>query len=290
VYDDPSAEPTPHRSIGSDDREAPWSAAPTRPIADDVAHPTGPQVCPFLVAVDDADRVGLALDRPDPVNRCAALAEPVPQSLRQQELVCLTSGHVNCPRYLRGSMGAAEPPVRVKGEVSVRVTPATAGALVVFALAFVLSLGFVVANGGLVLSAAATPAPSGGVLGEVETAPPSVEPTAIPTPEPTPTPIATPSPTPSASPTSSPTPSPTPSATPSQTAEPTKVPTSGRYALLDPCPNKSNCWLYRIRSGDNLYSIANYFGVPLSTVRAWNPWVQDGLIIGRELRIPTPTR
>ncbi len=181
MYDDPSAEPTPHRSIGSDDREAPWSAAPTRPIADDVTHPTSSGVCPFLVAVDDADRVEPALDRPDPVNRCAAMAEPVPQSLRQQELVCLTSGHVNCPRYLRGSMGAAEPPVRVKGEVSVRVTPATAGALVVFAMAFVLSLGFVVANGGLVLSAAATPAPSGGVLGEVETAPPSTEPTAIPT-------------------------------------------------------------------------------------------------------------
>ena len=172
MYDDPSAEPTPNRSIGSDDREAPWSAAPARPIAADVAHPTSSGVCPFLVAVDDADRVEPALDRPDPVNRCAAMQEPVPQSLRQQELVCLTSGHVNCPRYLRGSMGAAEPPVRVKGEVSVRVTPATAGALVVFALAFVLSLGFVVANGGLVLSAAApTAGPSGGVLGEVETAP-----------------------------------------------------------------------------------------------------------------------
>ena len=25
-------------------------------------------------------------------------------------------------------------------------------------------------------------------------------------------------------------------------------------------------------------------------VRAWNPWVQDGLVIGRKLRIPTPTR
>ena len=40
---------------------------------------------------------------PDAVNRCAALGESVPQSLRQQELVCLTSAHVNCPRYLRGT-------------------------------------------------------------------------------------------------------------------------------------------------------------------------------------------
>ena len=43
--------------------------------------------------------------RPTPANRCAALREAVPQSLRQQELVCLTTGHVNCPRYLRGALG-----------------------------------------------------------------------------------------------------------------------------------------------------------------------------------------
>jgi hypothetical protein len=30
--------------------------------------------------------------------------------------------------------------------------------------------------------------------------------------------------------------------------------------------------------------------VSFTTVKAWNPWVQDGLRVGRGLRIPTPTR
>jgi LysM repeat protein len=45
-----------------------------------------------------------------------------------------------------------------------------------------------------------------------------------------------------------------------------------------------------IRSGDNLYSIANYFGVSQTRVEAMNPWVSNGLVVGRSLRIPTPTR
>jgi len=47
-----------------------------------------------------------------------------------------------------------------------------------------------------------------------------------------------------------------------------------------------------IRSGDNLSSIANWFGVPLQTVLALNPWVGKGQIIrpGQKLILPTPTR
>ena len=49
-----------------------------------------------------------------PIRRTAAQpSEPVPQSLRQQELVCLTSGHVNCPRYMRGAMTSTKPLDRV---------------------------------------------------------------------------------------------------------------------------------------------------------------------------------
>jgi hypothetical protein len=67
-----------------------------------------PEICPFLRAVDDADRLVAPVETPDPANRCAALRDAVPQSLRQQELVCLSSGHVNCPRYLRGALVIAE--------------------------------------------------------------------------------------------------------------------------------------------------------------------------------------
>ncbi|MFL5676953.1 MAG: LysM peptidoglycan-binding domain-containing protein [Chloroflexota bacterium] len=60
--------------------------------------------------------------------------------------------------------------------------------------------------------------------------------------------------------------------------------------LLSSCSDTPRCYVYRIRSGDNLYSIANYFGVPLSTVKAMNAWTASGLKVGRELRVPPPTR
>jgi LysM domain-containing protein len=297
VHDDPASDPTTHGV--SDPRPVdPTIESSTRwPIehVELTPDPSDPATtCPFLRAVDDADRLLLPILSPDAVNRCASTGEPVPQSLRQQELVCLTSGHVNCPRFQRGIIAAPAPhetPVRLHLDRSVHVTPATAGAIAVFLVAFAISLGFMVANGGLVLTAAATPSPTEAVLGAVETTPPpTLAPTAVPTPEVTPAPSPSPSPDPTATP--APTPTATPLATPSpaSTPRPTARPTSGRYALLEPCPNQSGCWIYVIRSGDNLYSIARYFGVPLATVKAWNPWTANGLKVGRELRIPPPTR
>jgi hypothetical protein len=114
----------------------------------------------------------------------------------------------------------------------------------------------------------------------------------LPTPEPTA--VATPAPTPTITPSPSPTPLLTPAATPSPTPEPTPKatprPTSNRFALLKPCPGTSGCYIYIVRRGDNLFSIAKYFGVPLKTVQAMNPWTKSGLVAGHELRIPTPTR
>ena len=107
-----------------------------------------------------ATRLGLPFEVPDPANRCAALSEPVPQSLRQQELVCLTSGHVNCPRYMRGAMIAAKPLERVPAARI--VTPAIAGSALALVGAFVLSVAFVVANGGLALTAASRRSDRGG--------------------------------------------------------------------------------------------------------------------------------
>ena len=246
------------------------------PIAADGA--TTPLVCPFLRAIDDDDALGAPIEAPDPVNRCTALGEAVPQSLRQQELVCLTSGHVSCPRYLRGSYVPTEPVKAVLG--SRTLTPAIAAALVVLALAFLGSLAFVVANDGLALSAAASPPGTGGVLGDVATPSPTAVPTVTPTPTPTPSPSPSPSPTPTASP--------IPTATPTPTPIPT--PRSDRYKLLKPCPDAPNCYLYVVRSGDNLSSIATYFGIPFNTVQAMNPWTKRGLQVGRALRLPPPTR
>jgi hypothetical protein len=294
VYNDPAAGESPRGPIRPDDGAAPGPATAV-PATSHAERVSDPRVCPFLRVVDDGDALGPPIEVPDPANRCAALREPVPQSLRQQELVCLSSGHVNCPRYLRGSLDVPPTrPVRTpRAAPSINISPATAGALAIFTVAFLLSVGFVLANGGVVLTAVApTPALSGGVLGAIETAPPTPAPTPGPTLEPT----ATPAPTPTVAPTVTPEPTatPLPSATPEPSAPPTVAPTakpaSGRYALLTACPDRSGCWIYHVRSGDNLYSIANYFGVSLKTVQAWNPWTQNGLKTGRELRIPTPTR
>jgi hypothetical protein len=242
-----------------------------------------PSVCPFLRAAVDGD-LSAPIEAPDPANRCAALREVVPQSRRQQELVCLTTGHVNCPRYLRGSAvaPAAARPVIHSGT---SLSPAVIASLLVVVLAFSASVAFVVGRGGIALEAAvpdASASPS-----SVAAASPSVAPTAAGSNEPsaTPTPAISPTPEPTAEATPSPAPSPSP--TPTVTPRPTSV----RYELLTACPNTPRCWIYRVRSGDNLSSIANYFGVSLDSIYDRNPWLRDtGLRQGQELRLPPPTR
>jgi LysM repeat protein len=49
--------------------------------------------------------------------------------------------------------------------------------------------------------------------------------------------------------------------------------------------------VYTVRSGDNVVSIARYFGVPLDTVYDLNPWLRGtGLRAGQKLILPPPTR
>ena len=67
---------------------------------------------------------------------------------------------------------------------------------------------------------------------------------------------------------------------------------SDRYKLLDPCPSQPNCWIYTVRSGDNLYSIAHYFGIPMSVIYDWNPRYANGARLrdGDQIRMPPPRR
>jgi LysM domain len=251
-----------------------------------------PDICPFLRAADQGS-LTVPIERADPANRCAALAEAVPQSLRQQELVCLTTGHINCPRYLRGAAVMTETPTPVVREGRA-MSPAMLGSLVVLVMALSASVAFVLARGGAlsigptgspVASAPVASAPVAVVSPSVASLAPAASPSVIaqatPTPAPTPTPTAAPTPSPS--------PKPTPDPTPRRTARPS--PSSDRYQLLRACPGTPRCYIYRVRSGDNLFSIAHYFGVSMDSLYARNPWLRNsGLRAGQQLRMPPPTR
>ncbi|MHB8892554.1 MAG: LysM peptidoglycan-binding domain-containing protein [Candidatus Limnocylindrales bacterium] len=268
------------------------------PVMDDAARWPDPSVCPFFRR--EADGILAApLGEPDEANRCAAIGAPRPQSIRQQELVCLRPAHVDCPRYQRGTLVVAGPPTPRR---PIAVPRATLAALLVLVLSAGISFGFVLQRGGIdlpvvegratptALAAVATPTP---VATGAITAAPSTAPTLAPTPSPSPEPTPSPTPAPTPSPTSAPTPTPPPSIAPTQapTKKPTATPSSDRYRLLKPCPDRKGCWIYTVRSGDNLYSIANYFGHSLSTIYAWNPkYPETRLRVGDPIRMPPPTR
>jgi hypothetical protein len=181
------------------------------------------------------------------------------------------------------------------------LTPATLAALVILVLSALASFAFVLARGGLTLptsptrAAVALPSPS------VAAAEQSPEPIASagrsaassessPTAEPTLSPVHLPSPSARASaiPAAS---ASVPSTRPRPTSAPEPTGRSARYALLAACPGTSDCWIYTIRPGDNVYSIARYFGHSLETVYRLNPWTRTArLHRGDELFLPSPTR
>ncbi len=246
-----------------------------------------PNVCPFLRASLGGD-LAAPIERADPANRCAALAEAVPQSLRQQELVCLTTGHINCPRYLRGAAVMTETPTPVVRQGRA-MSPAMLGSLVVLVMALSASVAFVLARGGA-LSIGPTGSPGASApVAVVSPSPASLAPAASPSElaEATPTAAPTPSPSPTPEPTANPTPTPEP--TPKRTPRPS--PSSDRYQLLRACTNTTRCFIYTVRPGDNLFSIAHYFGVSTNSLYARNPWLRNsGLRAGQQLRMPPPTR
>jgi LysM repeat protein len=254
------------------DPATPFQAAAEAPLADDR------QVCPFLAAEGPNGSRLAAIGRPDPANQCMALGEAQSQSDRQQALVCLTASHVNCPRYLRGVLLAGTPPPKPARQP---ISAAVVGSALVLAAALAASFGFLIVRGGFDVPIAS---PGGSQL--AISRPPSATPVSTIAPSPSPSASPSPSPTPSASPT----PGPTPSPTVAPTRRPTPAPTSDRYAVLTRCPSTPNCWIYIIRAGDNLQSIANWFGVSLDKIRAMNPGLTTPIQPGDRLRIPTPTR
>jgi hypothetical protein len=252
------------------------------------ARPASPdaRICPFLRGLGD-DGVEVAPVRwPDSSNRCTALGDLAPQSLRQQEYACLASSHLNCPLFVRGEARLAGSAGASEGG-NMRLTPAILAALLVLAASFALSVGFVVANGGMDLPMAA------GSSAEAGAQSPAPSPAASASAD-----VASQAPSPATSPSAAASieaetaaPSVAPAPTPSPSVAATPRPSSDRYALLEPCGDAPDCWIYTIRSGDNLVSIARYFGVPFDTVVELNPWTETTqLVAGQELRLPPPTR
>ncbi len=225
--------------------------------------------------------------------------------------MCLRAAHTDCPRYIKGTAALQDPAGTNR---SSNVPRATVAALLILVLSAGISFGFVVQRGGIELPAAAAPtssaialapspspepsldpviepslAPSDAPSVEASASAPSLAPTASAEASPSPSPSSPPSPSPS--PTVAPTTAPTASPTEAPTVKPTKKPTSDRYKLLDPCPDKPRCWIYVVRSGDNLYSIAHYFGIPLGVIYDWNPRYPGArLRVGDQIRMPPPRR
>ena len=266
-------------------------------LADPAERSPNPETCPFLRSIGPAGRLGPPIETPDPANRCLAVTEAKPQSIRQQQLVCLTEGHVNCPRYLRGALVSSH--VASRRLPRLTASPPVIASVLVLILSAAASVGFLLANGGMALAlpssspggvAAGSPAPS--VPAEASVVPQPSKTSASPAnPSPSPPAIVPPaSPEPTLAPPRPP--SPTPGATPGATPEATPAETSDRYAVLEPCPDAPDCWIYTIRAGDNFQSIVNWFGVPFDTVAAMNPQLGDvaNIHAGDRIRMPPPTR
>ena len=269
----------------------------------------GPVRCEFLRAVGPDGKLIDAQNSAVPAHRCAAFGDPLPLSLRQQELVCLQRVHVSCPRYARGTVLANE---------TVASPKATQQRWGRFSLMSIIGIGLVILAVGTLLSGLLGLPPFGGSKAAV--APPASAPaasasqialasaslSATQSADVSATPAVTASPTAAATPTR--TPAPTPTATSKPTAAPTATwppgATSSRMSLLTPCAGTANCWVYTVRGpgaapagngssvADTLAGISTWFGVNINTVRQMNPSLNgsDTIHPGDKLKVPNPTR
>ncbi len=213
------------------------------------------RICPFLRAVAADDHLGFPVESPDAANRCASMHEAVPQSLRQQELVCLTSNHVNCPRYLRGAAETAAVVPVARGPPEGRHDPGHQCRAD--------HPGAVIRSIGRVRTRQRRARRCRRALPSRRRAPrprrSPRRPTASPassSPRPRVVGRRVAEPRADAGPVGHAHPvaerhtrSRPPVASASAATGPTPTPTSSRYRLLKPCPNKPNCWIYTVRAG-----------------------------------------
>jgi nucleoid-associated protein YgaU len=66
----------------------------------------------------------------------------------------------------------------------------------------------------------------------------------------------------------------------------------GSLALLEPCPDRTDCYMYVVRRGDTLSQLSRRFGILTETILRLNPTIADPSLIvtGDRLIVPTPTR
>jgi len=268
-----------------------------RPWSEPATANAGPMRCHFLRSVGPDGRLVEAQRAAVPTHRCAAFGDPLPLSLRQQELVCLQRVHVSCPRYVRGTLLANESPSGQVNEGPRKRLP----------ILSIVGVGLVV----LALLVVATSMLGLPPLGVGTTGPTSTyvvtQPPASPTATATVTAIASIQPSASLSAPPSPTLEPTASLGPTLAPTPAASSwppgaTASRMNLLVPCTGQANCYVYTVRGSgpppggngssvpDSLANIATFFGVSVNEINAMNPSASSGIHAGDKLKIPPPTR
>jgi hypothetical protein len=272
---------------GGLDRADPLRA---RPTGESGRGPTDAPICQFLRSINPDGSLGDPQPEAVSNHRCAAFGDPLPLSLRQQELVCLQRVHVSCPRYLRGTVLASEAALNAPQEEEHNrpgLIALAALALVIVAIAILVTgpvLGILPFGG-----AGASPSPIILVVSPSAAATPVLTARTTATAGPTATAVHTPG---------------AGTTTPAATAfaSPTWPPgaTASRMNLLTPCPDGQNCYIYVVRGPgqngskvtDTLAGVATFFGVKVDAIVALNPGLtaKSVLVAGQELKIPPPTR